>query len=127
MHHERERQKTENESRKPMFEKPKYERHIKFFNSAGNFFLTKPPDVSTAWKTWLFPSRESFKIVQTLGSRRWNWKFRNKAWENQDPNFCYIQVIVFDLKAIYQWQSNFIFFTFFFMVAYLLSPNRCQW
>ena len=36
MHHERERQKTENESRKPMFEKPKYERQIKFFNSSGN-------------------------------------------------------------------------------------------
>lgn len=47
MHHERERQKTENESRKPMFEKPKYERHIKFFNSSG-IFWTKPPHLGTA-------------------------------------------------------------------------------
>lgn len=39
MHHERERQKTENESRKPMFEKPKYERQIKFFNSSGKKIL----------------------------------------------------------------------------------------
>ena len=38
MHHERERQKTENEGRKPMFEKPKYERHIKYFNSSGTFY-----------------------------------------------------------------------------------------
>ena len=38
MHHERERQKTETESRKPMFEKPKYERQIKFFNSSGKKF-----------------------------------------------------------------------------------------
>ena len=39
MHHERERQKTETESRKPMFEKPKYERQIKFFNSSGKTIL----------------------------------------------------------------------------------------
>ena len=33
MHHERNRQKEENESRKPMFEKPDYTRKINFFNS----------------------------------------------------------------------------------------------
>ena len=36
-----------------------------------------------------------------VGSRRWNWKFREKHFWNPNPeNFCYIQVIVFDLDEI---------------------------
>ena len=34
-----------------------------------------------------------------VGSRRWNWKSGKSIFEIRIPNFCYIQVIVFD-----QWQ-----------------------
>ena len=36
-----------------------------------------------------------------LGSRRWNWKFRKKnIFEIRNQNFCYMQVIVFDLSYL---------------------------
>ena len=35
-----------------------------------------------------------------LGYRRWNWKFREKHGKIRIPNFCYIQVIVFDLSYL---------------------------
>ena len=50
----------------------------------------------------------------TLGSRRWNWNFREKHFEIRIQNFCYIQVIVFDVSYLP-------------VVAYLLSPNSCHW
>ena len=34
-----------------------------------------------------------------LGSRRWNWKFLDFL-KIRIPNFCYIQVIVFDLSYL---------------------------
>ena len=81
--------------------------------------------------------------------------------DDRIPNFCYIQVTVFDLsylrvaavgtqqvryhekivqnikdikvqpivQALYfigPWEL-FLYFSHFFMVAYLLSPNRCNW
>ena len=50
-------------------------------------------------------------------------------FEIQIPNFCYIQVIVFDLSYLpvaVVVKTLFIFFNLF-MVADLLSPNRCHW
>ena len=35
-----------------------------------------------------------------LGSRRWNWKFRENIFEIRMTNFCYIQVIVFDFSYL---------------------------
>ena len=35
-----------------------------------------------------------------LGSRRWNWQFREKHGKIRIPNFCYSQVIVFDLSYL---------------------------
>ena len=82
MHHERERQKTENESRKPMFEKPKYERHIKFFNSSGKFFpqslLTLQFErLRTISVTRVFHNCTRIPTVKL--------KIPGKIWENQDP------------------------------------------
>ena len=37
-------------------------------------------------------------------------------------DFCYIQVIVFDLSL-----KRLLYFSRFFMVGDLLSPNRCHW
>ena len=76
-----------------------------------------------------------------LGSRRWNWKFRKNFFKIRIPNFCYIQVIVFDLgylsveavatKEVRYHEKNvknfFYIFHILFMVAYFLSPNRCHW
>jgi protein TilB len=61
MHHERERQKTENESRKPMFEKPKYERHIKFFNSSG-----EPMNVNEAGLDFRLDEDDSNEVILRL-------------------------------------------------------------
>ena len=62
---------------------------------------------------------------KSLGSRRWNWKFREKHFwkfqiEIRIPNFCYIQVIVFDLgylpvAAVRTWQ-----------VRLHLSPSKME-
>ena len=45
--------------------------------------------------------------ISGLGSRRWNWKFREKNFWNP--------------------RNAFYIFHNFFMVAFLLSPNRCHW
>ena len=42
-------------------------------------------------------------------------------FEIRIPNFCYIQVIVFDLSKQKRCFSQ------FFLLAHLLSPNRCHW
>ena len=44
-------------------------------------------------------------------------------FEIRIPNFCYIQVIDFDLSYL-KYKKR---FSHFFMVAYLLSPNSCHW
>ena len=41
---------------------------------------------------------------------RWSWKFRENIFKIRNQNFCYIQVIVFDPKAIYQ-KTSFLFLT----------------
>ena len=75
-----------------------------------------------------------------LGSRRWNWNSRKKHFLIRIPNFCFIQVILFDLgyipvAAIGTEQVRYHdknvknikkSFSHFFMVAYLLSPNSCH-
>ena len=35
-----------------------------------------------------------------IGSRRWNWNSGKSIFEIRIPNFCYIQVIVFDLNYL---------------------------
>ena len=49
---------------------------------------------------WMLSTRTGQGRVEDemVGSRRWNWKFREKHFWN--PNFCYIQVIVFDLSYL---------------------------
>ena len=77
---------------------------------------------STTMPGWNSSSRNSFADDQPIryeyivGSRRWNWKFRKSIFEIRILNFCYIHV-----KDILYIFHN------FFMVAYLLSPNRCHW
>ena len=38
--------------------------------------------------------------IYTVGSRQWNWKFRENIFKIQIPNFYYIEVIVFDLSYL---------------------------
>ena len=52
---------------------------------------------------------------------------KNFFFKIRIPNFCYIQVIVFDLSYLPVAAGGTGSFSHFFMVAYLLSPNRCQW
>ena len=58
---------------------------------------------------WRFLSRYSLtQKFLGLGSRRWNWKFRESFFKIRIPNFCDIQVIVFDPRWLL-----FLFFTIF--------------
>ena len=61
--------------------------------------------LDTPWSEIRGPSQLSLWIIHVLGSRRWNLKFREKHFWNpiriiRIPNFCYIQVIVFDLSYL---------------------------
>ena len=38
--------------------------------------------------------------IPSRDSRRWNWKFRENFFYSRIQNFCYIQVIVFDLSYL---------------------------
>ena len=61
MHHERDRQKNENENRKPLFEKPDYKREIKYFNASGD-----PMNVNEAGLDFRLEEDDSNEVVLRL-------------------------------------------------------------
>ena len=94
------------------------------------------------FKLLLYQKIRMFRIFKkiTLGSRRWNWKFRENFFLKSNPELLSHSSYSFWPKAIYQLQllglskhatmnkllkTSFLFFTFF-MVAGFLSPNRCN-
>ena len=87
-----------------------------------NLLFKSQKNIKDFQNTWKI-SRYVLSLVSLpLGSRRWNWKFRESIFEIRIPNFCYIQVIVFGLSC----EKFKKCFSHFFMVADLLSPNRCN-
>lgn len=61
MHQERQRQKKEEDDRKPMFEKPNYKRNVKFFNSEGD-----PVNVNQAGLDFSLEEEDTNEIVLSL-------------------------------------------------------------
>ena len=61
MHQERQRQKKEEDDRKPMFEKPNYKRNVKFFNSEGD-----PVNVNQAGLDFALEEEDTNEIVLRL-------------------------------------------------------------
>ena len=95
------------------------EKFQQFYFSINNTRLKTYPIILWILSYHLYHINYMISIAP-IGSRRWNWKFREKHFWNPNPELM--------LHSSYSfWKNTFYIFHNFFMVAYLLSPDRCHW
>ena len=82
---------------------------------------------SGIWSSWCEQKLELSRIRRWydrkpsgIGSRRWNWKFRERYFLNPKPELLLHSSYIF-------WPYHLLYFLILFIVADLLSPNSCHW